>query len=213
MTVAHSARSSATDRPTVRSLLSYRTIDLITVTMLGVAFGVAYWGWDHLYGLISTLSVFAFPPSGGLLGGPWLLAGVVGGLIVRRPGAALTTEVVAAIVSALLGNAWGLSVVVSGVLQGLGVEVILAVFLWRRFGVVVAILGGIVAAGFEAVYEWVAYYAEWDLSYRLIHLGFFAVSGALIAGVGGWALVRGLAATGALDAFGPGRDLHRRTAT
>ncbi|GAA4616739.1 ECF transporter S component [Saccharopolyspora hordei] len=190
----------------------YRTIDVVTVAMLGVAIGVAFWGWSQLYQVLSALSAFAFPPTSGLFGGAWLLGGVVGGLVVRKPGAALVTELVAASVEALLGNSWGLSTVVSGGLQGLGVELVLAVFLWKRFGLVVAALGAAVAAAFESVYEWQVYYPDWALPYQLAHLGFFVVSGVVIAGLGGWALVRGLAGTGALDAFGPGQEHHERTA-
>ncbi|MGZ8705407.1 MAG: ECF transporter S component [Aeromicrobium sp.] len=192
----------------VREFFAYRTIDLVTVATLGVAFGVVFWGWGKLYEPISTLAVFGYPPSAGLLGGPWLLAGVVGGLVIRRPGAALATELVAAAASALVpgGTQWGMSVMVSGFWQGLGAELILAIFLYKRFGVVTAALAGALAGAFESVYEWQSYYADWDLGYKLAHLGFFVVSGATIAGLGGWALTRALARAGVLDSFGPGRE-------
>ncbi|GAA1737441.1 ECF transporter S component [Isoptericola hypogeus] len=190
--------------------LRYRTVDLVTIAMLGVAVGVVFWGWTQLYHLLSTGLAVAFPPATGLLGGAWLLGGVLGGLIVRKPGAALLTEVVAASVEALLGTGWGFSAVVSGVVQGAAVEVVLAVFLYRRFGAGVAILAGAVAGASGAVYEWAVYYQDWAWGFRLAYLGCFALSGALLAGVGGHALVRALARTGALDAFGPGRDLADR---
>jgi energy-coupling factor transport system permease protein len=184
--------------------LSYRTVDLVTSAMLGVAFGVAYWGWDHAYNAVS-LAFAAYQPASGLLGGPWLLAGVVAGLVVRKPGAALLAELVAANVEYLVGNQWGASTLVSGCLQGLGVEIVLALFLYRRFGVAVAALSGLLAAVLEALYEWSAYFASWGLGSRLVYLGCFAISGALVAGAGGWLLVRALAATGGLDAFAAGR--------
>ena len=43
----------------------------------------------------------AFPPSSGLVAGMWLFPAVLGGLLIRKPGAALFTEMVAAAVSAL----------------------------------------------------------------------------------------------------------------
>ena len=190
--------------------MTYRTIDIVAITTLGVAVGVAFWGWDQLYAVVSNVSVFAFPPSLGLFTGPWLLGGVIGGLVVRRPGAAVLTEMIAALIEALLGNQWGFSVLIPGLIQGLGVEVVLALFLWRRFGIVVATLCGIAAATGQSVYAWYAHYPDWDLPYRVTYLGFSALSGAVIAGVGGWVLVRSLAATGALDAFVAGRDHHDR---
>lgn len=191
----------------------YRTIDLVTVAMLGVAIGVVFWGWNQLFAVVSGTALFAFPPSAGLISGVWLIGGVIGGLVVRKPGAALGTELVAAVVSALLGNQWGMSVVVSGLIQGAGAEIVFALLLYRRWGVVAAAAAGALAGAGEAVYEWFAYYADWSFSYQLVYLAFYVASGAVVAGVGGWALVRALASTGALDAFGPGREHHERLAS
>ena len=186
----------------------YRTIDLVTITTLGVAFGVIFWGWGKLYEPLSGLAVFSFPPSSALLGGVWLSAGVVGGLIVRKPGAAFATEFIAATVSTFIvgGTQWGWSVYASGFWEGLGAELIFLVFFYKRWGVVVAMLAGALAGAFEAVYEWTSYYADWDMGYKLAHLGFFVVSGIVIAGLGGYALVTALAKAGVLDAFPAGRE-------
>lgn len=189
-------------------LTRWRTVDLVTAAMLGVAFGVAYWGWSAAYNVLSP-AFTAVPPLGGLLGGPWLMAGVVGGLVVRRPGAALFAEVLAAQVEALLGNQWGqLSTLLAGVLQGLGVELVLAALLYRRFGPAVAAAGAALAAVVETAYEYGAY--DYGTTFgaggTVVYLLSFMVSGALVAGLGGWLLVRALAGTGALAAFPPGRE-------
>jgi hypothetical protein len=76
----------------------------------------------------------------GLFAGPWFLAGVVGGLVVRRPGAALFCEVVAALVSMLPGTEWGATVLVSGILQGLGAELAFALLGYSAFGAAAAAL-------------------------------------------------------------------------
>lgn len=186
----------------------YRTIDLVTIATLGVAFGVVFWAWGKIYEPLSNLALFAFPPSSALLGGVWLMAGVVGGLIVRKPGAAFATEFIAAAVSALIvgGTQWGFTVFASGLFQGLGAELIFLLFFYRRFGVIVAAAAGALSAAFEAVYEWFAYYPDWGFGYQLAHLGFFVVSGVVVAGVGGWALTRALGAAGVLDSFAAGRE-------
>lgn len=207
--------SSATTSRTARDTVSYRTIDLVTIATLAVALGVTFWAWGKAYAGLSGLAVFSYPPSVGLLGGPWLMAGIIGGLIIRRPGAALVTEIAAAAVSGLVpgGTEWGMSVLVSGFWQGLGAELILAVFLYRRFSLPVAVIAGAAAGAIESVYEWFAYYeGVFSTSDRLAHLGFFALSGAVIAGGGGWLLTHALARAGVLDAFGPGRDVHDREA-
>lgn len=196
-----------------RPLMTYRTIDLVTAALLGVGFGVVFWVWDQVYTVPSAALSAIFSPLTGLVGGPWLLAGVVGGLIVRRPGAALFTELVAASVEALIGSGWGWTTLISGGLQGLGVELVLALFLWRRFGAGVAMLAGIASAAFEVVgYEWWSYYADYAWSWKLVYLATFAVSGAVIAGLGGLLIVRGLARAGAVNAMPPGQEELERTA-
>ncbi|MET0766527.1 MAG: ECF transporter S component [Aeromicrobium sp.] len=199
--------SSATTSRT-RFDMRYRTIDLVTITTLAVAFGVIFWGWGKLYEPISAWAVFSYPPTTALLGGVWLTAGVVGGLIIRRPGAAFATEFLAAAVSTFIvgGTQWGFSVFASGFWQGLGAELIVLLFLYTRFGVVVAALAGAASGAFESFYEWHAYIPDYSFADKLAHLGFFMLSGALVAGVGGYALVRALARAGVLDAFPAGRE-------
>lgn len=207
--------SATTSRTTAREAVRYRTIDLVTIATLAVAIGVTFWAWGKAYAGISGLAVFSYPPSVGLLAGPWLLAGVMGGIIIRRPGAALVTEVAAAAVSGLVpgGTEWGMSVLVAGFWQGLGAELILAVFLYRRFTLPVAALAGAMAGAIESVYEWNAYYqGVFDAGDRVAHLAMFALSGAVVAGAGGWLLTRALARASVLDSFGPGRELHERSA-
>jgi energy-coupling factor transport system permease protein len=194
-----------------RPLAAWRSIDIVTAAMLGVAFGVGYWGWDQAYSVLSP-AFDGFPPSSGLVGGVWLLAGVVTGLVVRRPGAALFGELVAASVELTLGNAWGATTFVSGLMEGLGVEVVLALFLYRRFGPIVAGLAGALAGVAEAVFEWSAYYSDYSTGWKLAYAAIFAASGAVVAGVGGWLLTRALARTGALNAFPPGQEAHEARA-
>lgn len=191
-------------RPAVR----WRSVDLVTAAVLGVAFGVVFWGWDVLYNVLRP-AFAAFAPAGGLVGGVWLLPAVVAALVVRRPGAALLAELLAATVETLLGSSFGPAVLLSGALQGLGVEIAVALFAWKRFGPWVAALGGVLAAVLECVaYEWWVYYPDWTFGWKLVYLALFAVSGALIAGAGGWAIVRALARTGALQRFPAGAE-HR----
>lgn len=208
VSVSTSRKAPATILAT-RPLMGWRGVDLITAAMLAVAFGVMFWGFDtFIYPILSTATA-GFPPAGELMLGVWLVPAVVGGLVIRRPGAALFTELVAANIELVLGNKWGAAVLMSGVLQGLGVELAVALFRHRRFGLVVAVLGGLLAAVLEIVFfEWYSYVAEYSTAWKAIYLGCGMVSGAVIAGVGGWALVRALAGTGALNSFPPGQEVR-----
>ncbi len=52
--------------------MRYRTIDLVTIATLGVAFGVIFWGWGKLYEPLSGLAVFSLPAE---LRSAWLASG------------------------------------------------------------------------------------------------------------------------------------------
>lgn len=186
---------------------AWRGVDLITAAVFGVAMGVVFIAWDYLLNTPWTALTLAFPPAASLALGVWLLPAVAGGLIIRRPGAALFVELIAAVLEYMLGNPWGPGVLISAVLQGLGVEIVLAVLLWRRFGVWAAMAAGAGAAVLEIVaYEWWTYVAEYSWPWKFAVLGFSVVSGVVLAGIGGYYLVRALARTGALAAFPPGAE-------
>jgi energy-coupling factor transport system permease protein len=208
---AHTARRTGSILAS-RPLMGWRTVDLLTVAFLGAAFGIAYWGWGILYnGPLSAIS-FAFAPLGGLFAGTWFIAGVVGGLVVRRPGAALLCEVLAALVSMLPGTAWGATTLVSGIVQGLGTELVFALFGYRLFGVIAAVLAGAMAGPFAAAYESTNWIQDWSVAWKLSYAGILAFSGAVVAGLGGWILTRALAAAGALNAFPPGQESREHRA-
>ncbi|SDP50114.1 energy-coupling factor transport system substrate-specific component [Pedococcus dokdonensis] len=194
-------------------LFGWRTVDLLTVTFLAVAFGVAYWGYDAFYNspFVSGLS-FGFQPLWGLFAGPWFLAGVVGGLVIRRPGAALFCEFVAALVAMLIGNTYGASGLLSGLLQGLGAEAAFLVFGYGAFGLGAAVFAGALAAPLEAVYEWFTWTKDWSFGWKLAYGAIMVVSGAVVAGAGGWALTKALARAGGLGAFPAGQEVRERGA-
>jgi energy-coupling factor transport system permease protein len=203
--------SSATALAT-RPLMGWRGVDLITAATIGVAIGVVFRLWGALYPVMETAAK-GFPPAVGLSGGVWFLAATLAALIVRRPGAALLAELLAATVEMLLAGQWGTGTLISGALQGLGVELVFALFLFRRFGLVQAVLAGVSAAVIECLaYEFWFYWADWSMGWRWTYLGFFALSGAVVAGALAWLLVRALAVTGVLNAFPPGIEYHQQRA-
>ncbi|BCJ36537.1 hypothetical protein Athai_40400 [Actinocatenispora thailandica] len=191
---------------TTRSL-RWRTIDIVVASVLGVAIGVVFWAWSLLWGVFGT--AFDFLPAGGLGIGIWMLGAVLGGLIIRKPGAAVYVEVIAALVEALIGNQWGLTSVLEGFVEALGAELVFALFAYRVFKLPVALLAGAAAAVFATVWEWFTYYPAWGWGWKLAYTGFGAISGLLLAGLLGWALVRAMAGTGVLDRFGAGRERAR----
>ncbi len=193
--------------------LHWRVVDMVTAAILGVACGLIFVVWNQIggagYAAIDALT----PGFGGLLAGIWYLGGVIGALVIRKPGAAIFVEVLAAAVSTAFGSQWAISTLYSGIVQGLGVELVVLLFAYRRFSLAVAMLGGIGAGVgawvFEGFYGATPNFAK-GTTYNLIYLGAQVVTGAVLAGLVGWLLVRALAQTGALDRFAAGREVRAR---
>jgi energy-coupling factor transport system substrate-specific component len=186
---------------------TWRVVDIVVASVLGVAGGLLFAVWNANYAAIS--GPLGATPAIALLGGAWLLPGVLGGLVVRRPGAAVLVELVAAVTEGLIGSQWGFTVVWYGLLEGLGAEIVFAVFLYKRFGLPVAMLSGAVAGLVIAPVDLLLSYATQTAGWKLGYLVCLVVSGAVLAGVGSWALTRALARTGALSSLASGRSATR----
>ncbi|MDM4764182.1 ECF transporter S component [Galbitalea sp. SE-J8] len=197
---------TATTSPSLRTSARWRVVDIVVASVLGVASGLIFWAWNAGYQGPSALLEPVLPGLQGLTAGPWLFAGVLGGLVIRRPGAALYVELVAAFFSMLFGAQWGVDTLLSGLLQGLGAEIVFALFLYRRFGPGVAALAGAAAGLLEVPHELIAWYPGSSALFVTVFTASLVVSGAVIAGIGSWIIARALAATGALSRFAAGRE-------
>ncbi|MHA7208546.1 ECF transporter S component [Arthrobacter sp. MDT1-65] len=182
----------------------WRVVDIVVASVIAVAVGVLFFAWSAGYSGISLLTA-GFPPLGGLYTGGWLIAGVLGGLIIRKPGAAIYCEILAAAVSALIGTQFGISVLLSGAIQGAGAELVFLLFLYRRWNLPVALLAGLGAGLALAISENILYNALWAFEFKVLYALFAGMSGILIAGLLSWLAMRGLARTGVLSAFAAGR--------
>lgn len=186
----------------------WRTVDILVASVIAVAFGVVFWAWNLLWSASQAAFTF-FPPAQALIYGVWLLPAVLGGLVIRKPGAAIYCETLAAIVSALLGSQWANTVIPQGLLQGFGAELVFAAFRYRSFRLPVAVLAGALAGVAAAIWDQIYYYADPEYSVTSFRIPFFVItvlSAAVVAGGGGWALTRALARTGVLDRFPAGRE-------
>lgn len=199
--------------PTPPTVYRWRVVDIVVASVIGVASGLIFLAWNVAYRGPSELLSPLLPGLQGLLDGPWLFAGVLGALIIRKPGAAVYTELLAAAVSALtlVGNTWGAVLTLeAGLIQGLGAELVFLLFFYRRWSLPVAILAGVGAALAGGINNIVLWYVGADITFVVVYLLSTMLSGAIVAGLLSWLLARGLAATGALDRFASGRESRTR---
>lgn len=204
---ADARESSSAARPVVRR---WRVVDIVTASVLGVASGVIFWLWGLAWTPLSGLLTFS-PGLEGVLSGGWLFAGVIGGLVIRKPGAALYTEIVAAVVSMLVGTQWGFSTLLWGIFEGLGAEIVFALFLYKSWRLGAALLSGagagLVTGLLDTNFSSIKAYAA---VYQVVYIVSSVVSGLVLAGLLSWIVVRALAEAGALARFASGRTTQNR---
>jgi energy-coupling factor transport system substrate-specific component len=183
----------------------WRTVDIVLGAVLGVAFGAVFQAWNLFWTAIQPAFI-GVPPLQGFMYGVWLVPAVLVPLVIRRPGAALLGEVVAAVASALFGAPWGLLTIVYGLMQGGAAELVFAMGLYRRWGLPTALLAGAAAGAAAVLLDLVLYYPSWAAGFQVLYAALVIPSAAIVAGLGGWLLVRALSGTGVLSAFPAGRE-------
>lgn len=192
--------------PSIAARFRWRVVDIVVASVIGVACGIVFVVWNIADNVIGGPLQALLPGLQGLGHGVWLIAGVLTALVVRKAGAALYGELIAAVVSALVGNQWGWWTLVSGLTQGLGAELVFALFLYANWRLLPALLAGAGAGLAMAATDLTLWYVGAGVQFAIIYTISAVVSGVLLAGLLGWAAARGLAATGTLDRFASGRE-------
>ncbi|OZG67420.1 ECF transporter S component [Bifidobacterium eulemuris] len=196
--------SEQAQRPDLR----WRVTDITTTAVIAVASGLVFWG----AGLISEPlgSMLAIVPGmQALIYGVFYFAGPLAAVIVRKPGAALFCELVAAMVEAVIGSHWGgAGTILPGIVQGLGAELAFLFFAYRMWNIGVTMLAGALSAVGGVIVSYFLYNVGMSLldPYMVVNLLCNVISGAVIAGALTWWLYKAIAATGALDRLAGGRD-------
>lgn len=179
----------------------WRTRDIVIAAVIGVAFGVVFWVWGLWWsGPIEALFSVA-PPLKDLGYAVWLVPAVLAPLIVRKPGAALFAEMVAAGVSAILGSQWGVDTLLSGFVQGAAAELVFAFTLYRAWSYPVLAIAAVASAAAAWIHDWAIWYPDVDLTVQLVRGGLMAISAIVLVAGGSIALHRALKGAGVLEGF------------
>jgi energy-coupling factor transport system substrate-specific component len=179
---------------------AWRTRDIVVAAIIGVAFGVVFWAWGLAWKAVDPAFLVA-PWAKDLLYAVWLVPAVLAPLIVRRPGAALFAEMVAAGVSTLIGSQWGPDTLLSGFVQGAAAELVFAFTLYRSYALPVLVVAAVASAAAAWIHDWALYYADVSLQVQLVRGLMIAISAVVIVALGSRALERSLRRTGVLEGF------------
>jgi energy-coupling factor transport system substrate-specific component len=197
---------SMRDLPSLISLLIRITMlqrltlaEITFITILATAMGIAWWAYSFIYDILDP--VLKTVNLSGLLEGWWHLGGVFFAYVIRKPGAALLGETLAATIEGAISQ-WGFSAVLSGLAQGLPVELWFFCCRYQRWNRFTAAIGGMLSAlGGYAVTYWWYQYSAYSLSYNLVYLTTILISAAVFGGLGGRSLALRLAKAGVLNQY------------
>ena len=185
-------------------LARWKTVDAILTANLALVFGLLFLGWGiTIWKLATPLKASGLRD---LLYGFWFIAAIVVPYIIRKPGAAVAAETLAAAAEWLAGGEWGLTLLISGLVQGGAAELIFAATGWTNYGLPVLMLAGAAAGVGSFVVDYLFWYST--LAPGVLAVMFVArlISGAILSGWLGKALSDALAGTGVLASFPLGRE-------
>ncbi|MGH2356002.1 MAG: ECF transporter S component [Chloroflexota bacterium] len=208
-TAAGSVLAAQWSRPATEPRGVWRTQDFVLLAVLAILFGAIYWWWLQPYLWIAPLVPGAGQAAQELVFGMWFVSGLLGGYVIRRPGAAVLANTLAALAEVLLGAPAGPILVVTGLMQALGPELVFAATGYRRWGWGTMLVAGMVAGLVALPWNWfrLGYFAL-DPGLLIVLLVARLIGGAL---AGTLAKILGdlLASTGALNYFPLGRERMR----
>ena len=125
------------EKEIVRPSLRWNVADVTLTVVVAVVSGIIFWGVALADGPISaTLKLIPVPGVSALSYGLYYFAGPLAAILVRKPGAALFSELIAAMVELTIGSQWGgIGTILPGLVQGLFAEFAFLFFMYRKWNV------------------------------------------------------------------------------
>lgn len=132
----------------------WTTRETVVVAVSSVVFGMIYLAWVQLWllaqGLIGPIAM-------DIVFGLWFAGSTFNAYVVRKPGVAFATAMIAVITELLAGNPAGLILLITGLVQGAGSEIPFALTRWRRYSWSVLLTSGGTAAVMSFGYNWIIF--------------------------------------------------------
>jgi len=183
--------------------------EIVLMSILGVVFAVVYLMF-YLFGkslrnLLTPIGLGAFGYE--FIYGIWFIVSIITAYIIRKPGAAFISESIAGLVQVLIGSPAGPSLIIAGMIQGLGAEIVFAVTRYRNYTTGILILAGVSSAVFSFVWAFfMSGFVALSTSLVLMMLLVRITSAALLAGLLGKWISDQLAKTGVLRSYALGKE-------
>lgn len=188
------------------NLFSWKLNEVVVLVVLSIAIGVLFWAWTFIAALAKPLSAIGLDY---LLAGVWFIGGTLVAFIIRRPGAALLGEVLAAILEGFITQ-WGITAAIWGLVQGLGAELVFAATGYKTWNLPTLLLAALLSSIFSYILDF--FYSQyWTLQAWVwpIQIASVAAGGLFWAGWLAYRIGRGIIRTGVASNLRSADDLLR----
>ena len=191
------------------NISAWKLRDIILVSMLSVFFAILYIGLDY---------VIRFPrPFFALFGlgefnnsffaGIYYISATFAAYIMRKPGIALVTGLMSALVQVPLGNPWGVTLFMYGLMQGAGAEIGYLIFRYKKYGWASILASAAICLIFSFALDWfVRGLWEYRMAYLVTRFSIRFASALFFAGVLSKLLADRLAKAGVLKSYPIGEN-------
>ncbi|PTH59811.1 ECF transporter S component [Staphylococcus agnetis] len=174
--------------------------DILVTVLISVIFAVIYNLWWVAYYTVQPLGLHLDQ----LMYGMWFAAAVVAYLIIPKMGIALIAEFAAGAGETIIMGRFDIPTIIYALLQGLACEIVFAIFKYQSRAFMVSVLAGMAAAIISFPVDWYYGYLNEVAAWNLILLIIFRLlSGAVLAGVFPYYLVKALDKTSVTKLFRP----------
>jgi energy-coupling factor transport system substrate-specific component len=189
--------------------MNWKLKDVLMMGIISALFGVIYLGCTYIGGILSGvltpmgLAALGYEPFYGI----YFMAGAFGVYIMRKPGAGIISELLAAVIECLLGNYFGPIIILSGLIQGIGIELLIAIFRYKKFSYPVMILTSIICSVLTLGYNLViSGYSKIAAPVLLLMLVVRIISAIVFSGIVTKYVCDRLAKAGVLRGYAIGKD-------
>ncbi len=188
--------------------LGWKLQEIILIAMICIVFGVVYLAGVYLAAFLSTLltPLGLAPLANELVFGVWFMASTLAAYILQKPGVAIVAEVLAALIEVLLGNMYGPMVIVAGIIQGAGGEIVFAAGHYKRFDRKMVYLASVGCCITSFLWSFIrSGYGKLSVPLLVVMFLIRMISSLIFSGVISKSIGDGLARTGLLKSYALGR--------
>ncbi len=190
---------------------AWKLKDILLIAICAVLFGVIYLGCTYaggiLYGALTPVGMasLGYEPFYGI----YFMAGAFAIYVMRKPGTGVIAELLAAVLECLFGNYFGPIIILSGLVQGIGFELLIALRGYKKFDRGTMIGASIICSIVTMIYNLIiSGYSKIAVPVLLLMLAVRIISAIIFCGILTPMLADALAKAGILKGYAVSGDVE-----